>query len=173
MNGFEIYNLSKYGDNFVILGDPYMINIPNQYIQNDNNVYLTTGLSPTNTSQGSEFNKIIYKIIKNLASYSVIAPYSTWCLWDIQFEDGSNSTFFIPPGYAGPDKCYYNWEIHDSSYSLDALNNAVWNLFHSLDFNNNGIIDVKFTEQNLDVNSTEIEGVPWHYAVEVLVRKWY
>src|SRR3989338_9793440 len=75
LNGINIYNLSQYGSTYTSLGDPYVIDLPLQYIQQNNIIELNTALSPTNISAGSSYNKIIYKIQKNSSSYSSISPY--------------------------------------------------------------------------------------------------
>ena len=37
---------------------------------------------------------------------------------------------------------------------------------------NDGRIDVKFTDQNLVVDTSVISGIPYHYSVEVEIRRW-
>ena len=174
INYTVVYNLSKYGNDYTKLGDPYAINIPNYAVGNNNKVRLTTGISPTNTSAGSSFNKIIYTILKNMISYSAISQYSRGCNWTVQFEDNTNLTIEVPAG--ATDTCYYKQVggvAAESHSSQDTLQIAVYNLFKKLDLDNNGKLDVKFTEQNLQVSSSEVIGIPFPYETVVQVRKWW
>lgn len=166
-----VYNLSIYGNDYIKLGDPYAINIPNSAVENNNTVRLTTGISPTNSTQGSEYNKIIYTILKNMVSYSAISEYANGCKWNVQFEDGSYLTLEIP--FGATDTCEYKSDSYAFPSSNDALKTAVYNLFRKLDLDNNGKLDVKFIEQNLQVSSSEIMGIPFPYETVIQVRKWW
>ncbi len=174
INNTVIYNLSEYGEDYTKLGDPYAINIPNSDIEaagNTNTVRLTTGISPANTSAGSEFNKIIYTILKNMVSYSSISQYANGCRWEVQFEDNTYLTVEIPTG--ATDNCYYKSDNYAGPGSTDALQTAVYKLFKKLDLDNNGKLDVKFTEQNLQISSANVTGIPFPYETEVQIRKWW
>lgn len=173
INNNVIYNLSMYGSNYVLLGDPYAINIPNSYVQgnNFNNIIrLTTGISPSNTSAGSSSNKIIYTVVKNMVSYSAISSSANGCNWSVQFEDYTNLTMEIPPGATDP--CYYRSDNHQEPAG-DALQTAVYNLFKKLDNDGDYKVDVKFEEQNLQVSSSEVTGIPYPWETTVQVRKWW
>ena len=172
INNLSVYNLTNYGSNYIELGDPYSINIPNSLINNSNLIELTTGLAPENSSGGSEENKIIYKIIKDMNSYSSISASADGCIWSLEFEDSTNLTINVPNNYSGEERCYY--ESEQKSYnSNDAIQTAVYNLLKLLDFNSNNRLDVKFTEQDLDISSSEITGIPYGWSTEVQVIKWY
>jgi hypothetical protein len=57
----NIYWLGDYGDDYKILGDPYIIQIPVNLISSGNNsVRIGTGISPTNATGGSPDDRIIY-----------------------------------------------------------------------------------------------------------------
>jgi len=174
INNTVVYNLSKYGDDYVKLGDPYAINIPNSAVASTNTVTLTTGVSPQNTSEGSSANKIIYIVLKEMVSYSAISEYSVGCNWTVQFEDGTYLTLQIPS--EATDDCHYMQVGGSPSYQYstqDALQLAIFNLFRKLDLDNNGKLDVKFTEQNLEINSFEVTGIPFTWETVVQVRKWW
>jgi len=170
-NNNVVYNLSEYGNDYTRLGDPYSINIPNFVVGESNLIRLTTGVSTANFSAGSEFNKIIYTILKDMVSYSAISEHANGCNWIVQFEDDTYLTLEIPTG--ATDTCYYKSDDHDSPSSSDALKTAVYNLFKKLDLENNGKLDIKFTEQNLEVSSSEVRGIPFPYETIVQVRKWW
>jgi hypothetical protein len=133
---------------------------------------VTTGLDPTNSSPGSSSNKIIYTVVKDMSSYSAISSYANGCNWNIQFEDDSFLSLQIPPG--ATDLCFYtsdNFVEPDN----DALKIAVYNLFKKLDSDDppNGKINLKFEEQNLQVSSSEIIGIPYPWETVIHVRKWW
>ena len=171
LNGINIYNLSQYGSTYTSLGDPYVIDLPLQYIQQNNIIELNTALSPTNTSAGSSYNKIIYKIQKNSSSYSSISPYFDGCTWTIEFEDNTNATIKIPADYNGSSVCYYtsSMQAYDSN---DAMQEAVYKLLKVLDLNSNNKLDIKLTEGNLQITSNEISGIPFVWSTEAQIRIW-
>lgn len=172
-NNQYAYKLSDYGSNFVRLGDPYSINIPNNLIiTGANNINLTTGLSPTNLSSGSSYNKIIYTLIKNISAYSPISDSADGCIWNIEFEDSSNITIRIPLTYSGTSECKYNSAEKEYDEN-DAIQTAVYNLFILLDTEPDGKIDFKFSEQDLQISSSTITGIPYIKSTEVQVRRWY
>ena len=171
-NGNLIYNLSKYGNDYTKLGDPYAINIPNSLIQEDgfnNVVNLTIGIAPTNFTVGSSFDKIIYTISRNFSAYSDILPKLRGCNWSLEFEDGTNLSLIIPSDYSGGDNCIYT---NYGSYSEDAAKSAVYNLFKELDFDFDGKIDYKFSANNLKIDLNNMVGIPFIQSKEAQVRVW-
>ncbi len=172
LNNETVYNLSDYGQDYVELGDPYSIQLPLASVQQDNQVYLTTGLSPKNSSQGSLSNKIIYTVVKNSTSFSPIVASAEGCIWSIPFEDSTNITLPIPDTYTGSEQCSYLGP-EDSVYNNnDALQTAVYNLFRDLDLDQNGLIDVQFTEKDIDISLTEVTGIPFTFYTDVQIRRW-
>ncbi len=171
INNQNIFNLSEYDSDYIELGDPYAINSPNKYINSSNEVYLTTGLSPQNSTTGSPSNKIIYTVVKELNSYSSISAFAQGCEWKLDFEDETNTTITIPSNYTGENKCSYT-EAEISYDTNDAIQTAVYNLFTLMDFDSDGKLDVKFTEQDFQINSFEITGIPYSWSTEIQVRRW-
>lgn len=173
-----VFNLSEYNSNFVELGDPYAVNIPPNLVRYGNNtVRVGLGLNPSEPLVGSEYNKAIYSIVKNISGYSPILASAEGCAWHIEFEDGTVEQIDVPGGYSGADNCHYNSTIPDSSHTHLANNNdaveyAIYLLLSSLDLNDNGKIETKFTEQDLSITSTEIEGIPFTWETEVQARVW-
>ena len=173
INNIVIYNLSEYGDDYLKLGDPYAISIPNSLIEENNVVRVLTGLSSQNQSEGSQSNKIIYSILENMSAYSEISATAEGCIWNLQFEDNSTAIINIPSTYSGTDECYYNESSHQPPEpGKDAVQSAVYGLLEKLDLDNDGKIDVKFAEQDLGISSSEIAGIPYTWATEVQIRKW-
>lgn len=175
----NIFSLSSYGDNYLALGDPYVINLPLDYLKKgDNQVKITSGISPSNSSGSSPSNKAIYTIMRTASGYSDISAFANGCTWTIQFEDDTFLTTDIPTNYSdfgGTDTCSYTsavGSVGEPSDGIDALQSAVWNLLELLDLNENYKLDVKFTEQDLQIDSSQITGIPYDYSIEVQVRKW-
>lgn len=179
INSNSVYKLSNYGSDYIKLGDPYAINIPNSLVLGGgsiNIINLTTGVSPTNISAGSNYNKIIYTLVKNISSYSPIVAFAQGCTWHIQFEDIPAIIIEIPSGYSGSN-CHYipgqHQHLEDSVENTeDAIQIAVYELLKLLDDDNNGKIDVNFVQQDLQIDFTEITGIPYAWSTEVQVRKW-
>ena len=172
INDISVYNLSSYGSVYMELGDPYSINIPSSLIQENNEIKITTGLSPTNSTSGSEHNKIIYKIMKDITAYSEISAIAEGCIWNIQFEDDTNLTANIPKNYSGTDNCYYQSGRQELTNENDAIQTAVYNLLKLLDFDSNGKSDVKFIEQNFEIGFFGVVDIPYSWSTEVKVIRW-
>ncbi|MBT4136197.1 VWA domain-containing protein [archaeon] len=172
LNGNSIYDLSNYGSDYVQFGDPYAINLPSGLVESNNTVRVTTGLSPDNSSEGSIHNKIIYNLVRNFVAYSSISSFSEGCSWYLEFEDDSNLTVSIPLNYSGSNSCEYSESVR--AYDVnDAIQSAVYNLLELLDFYNDGKLDVKFTEQDFAISSSQIIGIPYGWSSEIQIRRWY
>lgn len=176
-NNVPIYDLSKYNSDFSTLGDPHSINIPISALNSlgTNNITLTTGVSATNTSLGSEYNKIIYTIIKNISSYNTtIVASAEGCNWDISFFDDTSLTLRIPASYSGSNNCEYSntgCNTPDCDPN-DALQQAAYDLLSILDFDGDGKIDSKITEDNLGAETNAISGIPFLTKLDIQIRTW-
>ncbi len=169
----RVYNLSVYGDEYVELGDPFFVNIPkDNVIKGDNEVRISASLTPSSAGEGSNYDKVIYTVVKNITSFSPIKPSADGCRWTIEFEDGTISVFNVPPSYSGPNSCSYTSSATPVYNPNDALDVATFNLLESLDFNKNGKVETKFTEDDLVLSTTQIQGIPFAYVSEVQVRVW-
>jgi hypothetical protein len=181
INNNNIYNLSSYEADFIELGDPYSISIPPNLIEEneENNLSLERGIKAGETTSGSINNKVIYKVLKPLDSFSKVSAFADGCTWHIQFNDYYQSTD-IPSDYSGSN-CFYNESTNQQGNcngvpcmdSVDAIQIAVYNLLKSLDFDLNGIVDVDFSEDNLEITTSSLEGIPFIYSTEVRINRWY
>jgi hypothetical protein len=177
LNGNNLYNLNDYNEDYLLLGDPYSINLPKSLVQNNNNLTLRTALSEVNDTGGSINNKVIYTISKELASYTSVSATADGCDWTMQFEN-YNLTMPIPSNYSGSENCKYAsdeiyCDIYTNCYGAsDAIQIATYNIFKLLDFNLDGIIDVELSEDNMQISTSSLEGVPFLYSTEVQIRKW-
>ncbi|MEK6847032.1 MAG: hypothetical protein AABY16_02600 [Nanoarchaeota archaeon] len=172
LNNNTVYDINKYGSSYTKLGDPYSILLPIASVIAQNAVTLTTGVAPTNITVGSASNKIIYTLAKNFSSFSPILAAAQGCNWSLQFDDGTNITAIIPPTYSGPNQCYFPSNggfTHDPN---DAFQVAVYNLLLQLDLDGNNLIDPKFTEQALQIDLSQVTGIPFTWYSEVQIRVW-
>tara|TARA_Y100000310_G_scaffold345658_1_gene467823 strand:- start:455 stop:3010 length:2556 start_codon:yes stop_codon:yes gene_type:complete len=171
LNSIQIYNLRNYGPKFIEIGDPYIVNIPKDNISQSNSVTLLTASSYNNITVGSPYNKIIYRVVKNVSSFSEILSKNEGCTWTIEFDDSSNATVSIPSDYSGSNLCLYTQASisHDVN---DAIQVAAYNILKELDFDSDGDIDTKFTEQDLQISTSQISGIPYTWSTEVQSRIW-
>jgi len=173
VNGQEAYNLSKYNLEFTELGDPYSIHLPNALIGTNNTVQLSTGLSSLNLTEGSIYNKIIYTVAReNVAAYSELSGSAEGCLWDIEFETLNITNLAIPEEYGESEVCTYTANSRAIADSNDAIQVAVFSLLELLDFNLDGILDVSFNEEDLQITSSTLTGIPYSWSTEIQVRSW-
>lgn len=170
-NNNVLFNLTKYGLDYIKIGDPYAIQIPASSLQQSNNISIATGSSPENFSEGSVSDKIIYTIVKNISAYSPISANKDGCVWTVHFEDNTNATVSIPQNYTGANNCIYSPStiIYDVN---DALQSAVYNLFRQLDIDLDGRIDFIFGQNEVTIATTEVQGIPFPWSTEIQVRRW-
>ncbi|MBU1103633.1 MAG: hypothetical protein KJ600_03705, partial [Nanoarchaeota archaeon] len=121
-------------------------------------------------SGGSLFNKVIYTISKNVSSFSGITFFADGCIWTIAFEDGSVFTGRIPSSYTGSASCSYPNCLEVELF--DAYQVAVCELLKELDFDDDGLIDVSITGDDLQMGATAISGIPFPWSTNVQVRRW-
>jgi len=168
----NVFDLSEYNLPFTQLGDPYVINIPLNKVKPGNNlVNVSLGLAPNNFTAGSQYNKVIYSVLKNVSSYSPIVSSADGCIWTIEFEDLTNTTMKIPSDYNGTDTCSYALGkiVYNNN---DAIDYAIYNLLLELDLNSNSRVETKFSNSDLTIDSLEVEGIPFVWETEVQARVW-
>ncbi len=171
INNKTTYQLSSYGNDYTKQGDPFEIHIPVEDVGLQNNITVLTGISPTNMTQGSGFNKLIYTVLKNATGYSPIVSLSEGCLWTIGFQDNTNITVAIPSNYTGSNLCSYlaSSVVYDPN---DATQESVYRLLRSLDLDNDNKVDVTFTPSDINIALTQVTGIPFTWSTEVQVRIW-
>ncbi len=155
------YRLSDYGTDYFVLGDPYIVSIPADYINSgeNNTIQLTTGDSPTNETGCSLDNRAIVTIkMGGSTPYGNVFPSAEGCNWDIEFDDGDTTTLAIPETYTGNSICTYL--PGNISYSTnDAIADATYRLFSMLDLDDDGRLDIKFDANQISLDTGSIGGV--------------
>ena len=165
------YNLTRYGSNYLSLGDPFVITLPTAMLNTTNTLELVTATSPTNVSSGSLYNKVIQTFVKNATGYSPIAARAEGCIWTMDFEDNSNLTIAIPLNYTGTDTC--NYQVSSRVYDPnDAAQVAVYNLLSTLDLDNDLRVDMVLSPADIAVELSQLIGIPYTWATEVQIRIW-
>jgi hypothetical protein len=155
------YRLSDYGDEYFILGDPYIVQIRPDYVESgeNNTIRLTTGDEGDNETGCSLDNRAILTIkMSGSTSYGGVFPKSEGCNWDIEFEDGSTSYGPIPSSYTGSSECSYTLG-NISQPTQDAANDAIYRLLLRLDLDDDGQIDIKFDPNQVDFDLSQVGGV--------------
>lgn len=171
LNNNTIYNINQYSNIYTNIGDPYAIHLPKEALQQNNTLVLTTASSPSSNASGSVYNKVIYTVIKNVSAYSPISAIESGCNWTVEFEDNTNSSVTIPQNYTGTSLCQYT--PASISYNInDALQAAAYNLFQQLDLDNDGRLDFIFSANEVTIETTQVQGIPFPWSTEVQVRRW-
>ncbi len=171
LNNEVVYDINNYGTNYIELGDPYAIKIDHKKLISNNTLTITSVSSSGSNETSSSNNKVIYTLIKNISAYSPISANKDGCTWSIYFEDNTNITLKIPQSYNGSNVCTYS--PSSIVYNLnDALQVAAYNLFRQLDLNLNGKVDFLFAQNEINISTNEIQGIPFPWSTEVQIRRW-
>ncbi|MCF7865938.1 VWA domain-containing protein [Candidatus Woesearchaeota archaeon] len=170
VNGIEVFNLTKFGTNYSILGDPFIIQIPSTILLSgkQNNITLNIGDNAYNNSNCSQNNTIIYTALLNSSTERMNAKSKAeGCSWTIESENNKTSIAKIPADYNGTKNCTYNsttiYYDPEDSYDL-----AAYNLMQILDPDNNQKIIVELQSTDLEIIITTIEGVPYLWGPSLI-----
>ncbi len=168
----QAFKLQQFSDDYLVIGDPFVVYArPDLFEAGDNLVRISTATSPGNYTGGSVDDKIIYTLlIPNFVSHGGVFSKADGCVWQIQFEDGTNATFALPGSYSGTEQCSFS----PKSYSPnDAVDDSIYRLLTLLDFDNDGLLDAKFSAGELDVNLLTLSSVPFLWGPTIAeVRVW-
>ncbi|MFH1134367.1 MAG: hypothetical protein V1735_07830 [Nanoarchaeota archaeon] len=176
----SIFNLSSYGDDYQLFGDPFILEVNPHLIQTGLNTFrIETGYSAANRTGGSPDDRFIYTaLISSSASSEGIGDYATGCVWTIESEDGAFIVVTLPDDYSGSRGCSYtNTNYTNSTHAFDphnAIDMAVANLLHQLDIDADGRVDINIQENNLGVTSTTTKDIPYLWGPTLVeVRVWH
>ncbi len=155
------YDLSEFGTDYFQLGDPYIVDIPASYIMSgeNNTVKIMTGDGPNNDTGCSQDNRAILTAkMGGSVSYGGVFEEAEGCNWTVEFEDGSSMSGPIPSDYSGSRKC--NYTSSDISYNTDdAVADALYRLLPRLDLDSDGMLDIKFSPDQMVFDTGRIGGV--------------
>jgi len=177
VNSNNVFDLTNYGTDFTVLGDPYLVTIdPEVFVSGSNTLSISLGVNETITSQCSANNSFIYTGIINLLNislpYSSVLPLGEGCYWNVEFEDDSFGNISVPADYIGNNSCNYTTSsvYYNSGDSYDV---AMYNLLYYLDFDKDGKVFVNFESNDLLIDTKSVEEVPYLWGPSVIeVRVW-
>ena len=163
VRGSRKYYLGDYGSDYLQLGDPYVVQIPNPLVNlipgQENEVIIKTADSPGGDTGCSTDDKAIYTIrLQTGVGYGGVFTEREGCIWNIQFEDDTEMNVSVPGNYTGTDECSYR-EGNITDNSPDAIDDAIYRLLLSLDSNENNKLDIKFESSMLEFSFTRSGGV--------------
>ncbi|MBD3388769.1 MAG: VWA domain-containing protein [Candidatus Altiarchaeales archaeon] len=164
--GEIVYQLSDWGSDYALLGDPYIVQIPPEKILIGGNTTLTieTGDSEDNRTGCSPDDRAIYTIrLQSMVGYGGVFDDNLGCNWEIEFEDGTSFNAPIPTAYGGSSNCFYtpglNSPMNKSYVAGDAVNDAVFRLMDQLDLDDDGEVDLLFDPNMIEFEISSAGGV--------------
>jgi hypothetical protein len=178
------YNLTEYGRDYALLGDPFRINIPVSQVGNSNTVELKIA-NNTAESSASSSDKVIYTLLMlSNYSYSNVTSRAEGCIWTVQYDTGSSTgyeTVLVPGNYTGTNVCYYNnskgaWPdcagVSDDLLHEDAIVQATNSLFTNYLDRNPKDCKLDLTLLDYNVNVLLLPSVPFLYYTRAEFVSW-
>ena len=184
------YNLSEYGNNYELLGDPYVIHVPITYIQSNdsNNFSIRLGVNPINGSKTcSTKDKAIYVIrIEAFGSSQGIFPdcfgANVTVYYDTNSDGVSDGFVYVPIGSDLPGFDKTPIDVDELNTSGNGISNAFVTLLEKLNFyisaTNSNIagtqtnpIDIQITP-DIEFHINIIGGIPFMWGpakMEVII----
>ncbi|MFH0861855.1 MAG: vWA domain-containing protein [Candidatus Altiarchaeota archaeon] len=156
-----VYNLGAWGSGYQVLGDPFIVNIPVEYVESDvnNEIYVRTGNSSSSPTGCSPDDKAIYTLrMHTMAGYGDVFQDNIGCNWTIQFEDDTSFTSPLPSSYNGSESCYFTNASIDYADD-DAMNDAIYRLLVQLDLDRNGKVDLLFDPAMIEFELSQASGI--------------
>lgn len=172
VNDIVVFNLSDFSDSYQFLGDPFIVEVPVDYlVSGDNFIFMRTGDNTTTPAGCSLNNSLIYSVMINSStSRSGVLENREGCKWEVEFEDDDLINMSIPSGYAGSKRCYYT-STNISYDTADAYDVGMFSLLDQLDFDDDGRVFLKFDDIEIVINI--ISGVPYLWGPSLIeVRTW-
>lgn len=169
VNNDVIFNLTDYNYDYLNLGDPFSIYVPGKklYLDGTNNILnLFTADAPTNTTNCSINNSMIYTSYIKGSFNSELGTIADGCNWTIEFNDGTTNVYQFPTGYSGSNICSFT--STSVSYNInDSIDLAIYELLDLFDFDDDNISDINFNENGIEVSSILYNDVPsmWGPAI--------
>jgi hypothetical protein len=154
VNDVTVFNLTKYGSEYLLLGDPFIIQIPSVILRpgNLNNISLAVGDTPTNNSNCSNNNTLIYTALINVSTGRTDAlEKAVGCKWTIESTTGSIFNITVPKEYTGSNVCTYTNSSTPFYDNTDVYDVAVYNMLKQLDYDNSGKIFFDLTQNDLEI----------------------
>ncbi len=168
------FRLGQWANNYSSLGDPFVIDAPPaNLLVGNNQIFISSGISPANSTGGSVDNRAIYTLnIDASTGYSSSFASAAGCNWTVSFEDGTSASISIPPSYAGQKSCLYSVSnpVYDGN---DAIDVSAYELFQKLDVDKNGKANIILRQEDIALDTATVKDVPslWGPAI-IEARLW-
>jgi hypothetical protein len=171
VNGIELFNLTDYGENYRLLGDPFPVTIPSGTLnQGPNTITLRTADDPDHEKGCSPANTLLYTAaISSIMSLDQVYPEAEGCRWRVDFPQGQREVL-IPASYTGSNTCSYMLGDPEGSYDpQDAMQAIGYLLFSSFDVQpRDGLLEVDFDANDLEINLGQQAGIPYLWGPAIL-----
>ncbi len=155
----QAFSLQQFGSDYKVLGDPFVVYAKSSLFETGDNIMkVSTATSPGNYSGGSPDDLMLYTLlVPNSVPNGEAFSKADGCVWQVTFEDGSNATLLIPGSYTGSESCNF---FPANFTADDAMDDAVYRLLKHLDFDGDGLLDIKFEAEELGVGIVTLSSVP-------------
>ena len=157
-NGIDLYSVPP--DPFIILGRLGYTQSTKAGVINTGLNNLSLNFCPTFGVSTIVSSGFITYFIKSFVNYGDTKEKAQGGMRNVTFEDGTNKTFII--GNASDD-----WDNR-----TDAIDDAVDRLLSQFT-NKDGKVQIVLNQENLELSSLDISGVPSLWETEVQVRRWH
>ncbi len=146
----HVYRLWQYGQEYRDLGDPFHVQIPPGMVTaGTNNISVDTGVNRTEPRGGSPDNRVIYTLaVDGTVSYG------------LAFGKAEGGTTTIQT-VGGPVTLQVGNTSDGWNTSNDAVDNATARLLAHLDVDDDGVIDVQLSDEDLVIDSQGASGLEW------------
>jgi hypothetical protein len=175
------YNLSLFDNNYSILGDPFIVDIPSNFLNpgvpHDLNLSIGDNRTDTEHVNCSPNNTMIYSVLINASTpWSDIVPEAEGCNWTIEFEDNTTIVTKVPLTYGGNHSCIYTNASHNGTAAIitqDAYNLAVYSILEQLDFDDDGRVFLNLQQDDFEIDVTLKQNLPYMHGPSIMeVRLW-
>jgi len=170
INGIEVFNLTTYGSEYELLGDPFTVQIPAGLIETGgyNNLSLIVGDNSSKDSNCSNNNSLIYTALFNSSTPRTNPlELAVGCNWEIETTSGSFINTSVPEFYNGSNKCTYN-STQISYNENDAYDFAIYDLLRQLDYGNQGRIFIDLDANDLEIIIINTGQIPYMWGPSIL-----
>ncbi len=161
VNGVEVFNLSRYSEDYVAVGDPFRIAIPSSLLNGTDTLRLVIEDNNGNATNCSGNNTVFFQgFVNSTVPRSDVLSKAEGCAWEIEFDDGTFLNVSVPAAYAGTKNCSYT-NASQSYDPRDAYDYGVYNLLANLDFDDDGRVFVNIRADDLEIIVTVVTKVPY------------
>ena len=172
VNSYEDFNLSDFGTDYYLLGDPYLVQA-NHISSGINNIVIRTGDGPANYTGCSKNNSLIFTgLVKSYIDYALPLANASGCNWTIELELGDFRNLKAPSGFDGASNCRFTNTSLEYNPN-DAYDTAVYSILDMLDFDKDRRLDIDFDENDLTLDYITLSDVPSLWGPSIIeVRVW-